>query len=97
MAQVAQTRETRSWIEHTLDYLSREWRSIPALAAEWASWDDHDRFVFAVDWPVVEDRLNHLRGVAADGLLTSEQLTCYQELLTLIEQYRPTLEQLLSD
>ncbi|HEX5506162.1 MAG TPA: hypothetical protein VFW96_26320 [Thermomicrobiales bacterium] len=96
MAQVAQNPQLRARIEHALAYLRREWQSIPELAAEWDDeWDEHSRFVFALDWPICEDSLHQLREWAKQDLLTPEQHAQYDELLDLVARNRPTLGRLL--
>jgi predicted TIM-barrel fold metal-dependent hydrolase len=95
MAQVAQSPQLRIRIEHALASLRREWQSIPELAAEWGEWDEHSRFVFALDWPVCEDSLHQLREWAEQDVLTPEQRAQYDELLELVARNRPVLGQLL--
>jgi hypothetical protein len=68
MAQVAQDPQLQARIDRYVEYLRREWDSIPALAAEWDEWDEHSRFVFALEWPICEDRLHELRQWAEQGL-----------------------------
>ena len=95
MAQVAQRAKLREWIEDYLDYLFREWESIPALAAEWEEWDENSKLTFVIDWGVPEDRLGQLRQWAEKDLLTPAQRARYEELLWLVAQHRPVLERLL--
>jgi hypothetical protein len=89
------SRQTR--IDQYLDYLVRQWEGIPALADEWDEWDEHSRLIFALDWPICEDRLGQLEAWVGQGLLTPTQQARYDLLLTLIVQHRPTLEQLLDN
>lgn len=95
MAQVAQNPHLRARIEHALAYLRREWQSIPELAAGWDEWDEHSRFVFALDWPIREDSLHQLRQWAKQDLLTPEQRAQYDEVLELVARNRPALGRLL--
>ncbi|HET8628712.1 MAG TPA: hypothetical protein VFL91_14925 [Thermomicrobiales bacterium] len=95
MAQVAQNPQLRARIEHALASLHREWQSIPELAAEWDEWDEHSRFVFALDWPICEDSLHQLREWAEQDALTPEQRAQYDELLELVARNRPVLARLL--
>jgi hypothetical protein len=97
MAQVASDAKLGEWIDEYLVYLTRAWKGIPQLAAEWEEWDEHSRLVFDLNWAVPEDRLLQLRHWAEQGLLTPAQCTRYQELLKLVEKNRPTLERLLAD
>lgn len=97
MAHVASPAEVQEAIADYLDYLLGAWRGIPELAAEWPEWDEHSRFVFAFDWDVPEDRLCQLAKWAAQDLLTPAQRAHYDELLRLVEQNRPILNDLLAE
>ncbi len=97
MAQVVQDPELRDRIEHYLDYLLREWRSIPEIAAEWDEWEELERLDFVLEWPIREDRMHQLRNWSAQGLLTPSQCARYDEVLKLEVHHRPALEQLLKD
>ncbi len=97
MARVAQDPQLQARIDRYLEYLRREWDSIPALAAEWDEWDEHSRLVFALDWPICEDRLHELRQWAEQDVLTPAQRARYDELLGLVACNRPILERLLGE
>ena len=77
-----------------LDYLLREWQSIPSLAEEWDEWDDGDRLNFELDWPVRESYLKLLSRWNDEGLLTTDQRERYHGLLRLVGTTRPLLERL---
>ena len=95
MAQVVQDAQLQSRIEHFIVYLLAKWASIPALAAEWAEWDEDSKLSFVHDWGVPEDRLYQLQQWAAQGALTPAQRSRYAELTELVARHRPTLEWLL--
>ena len=95
MAYVANQQLTR--IDPYLDYLFAEWAHVPEVAKEWADWDEPDRLLFVLEWPIKEDRLAQLRGWVAEGALTPEQMARYHELLALVERHRRILEPLLSE
>lgn len=97
MAQVARDPKLRERIDDYLDYLLRTWEAVPETAAEWDQWDDLSRLTFTVDWGVPEDRLYQLQQWAEQNLLTPEQCARYKELLALVAEHRPTLEQMLAD
>ena len=97
MAQVVPDAERGAWIDDYLEYLIREWESIPGLAAEWDEWDDLSQLTFVVNWGVPADRLAQLHQWAEQGLLTPAQRQRYEQLLQLVAQHRPTLEELLKD
>jgi hypothetical protein len=97
MAHLAPSVETPTWVDRSLDYLLAEWQAMPEIAAAWESWDEHDRLVFVVDWPVFDDRLNRLRATVERGVLTTEQWSRYRELERLVERYRPLLDRLLAE
>jgi len=88
---------TEGRADRFLSYLESEWGGIAALAEEWDEFDNLDKIVFDQEWVIRVDRLRDLRRWAEKGLLTPEQQARYQELLKLIEQYRPTLERLLEE
>jgi len=97
MASVAQDAALSLRIDHSLDYLEAEWSGITSLATEWDSWDDHSRVVFALDWPIREDRLSQVQEWAKCDLLSSVQCQRLALLLLIVEARRPLLEQLLAD
>lgn len=97
MAQVTHDPQLRARIDRALAYLIGEWESLPLLAGEWAEWDEHGRFVFAIDWPIREDRLYQLQQWAEQDLLLPAQRVQYEELLRLVAQHRPLLEELIGD
>jgi hypothetical protein len=97
MAQVAPSVETHAWVDRSLDYLLAEWRAMPRIVAAWETWDEHERLVFVVDWPVFDDRLNRLRKTIAEGGLTPDQEPRYRELENLVDRYRPLLDRLLAE
>lgn len=94
MASVAQQTDLATWIDKSLDYLTGEWEDIPEIANEWGNWDELDRLVFVEEWPLREDRLHQLQRWREDSLLSAEQLERFNQIETLIEQYRVTLERL---
>ena len=95
MAQLAPRRDLHEWIEDYLDYLIREWESIPELAAEWDEWDRESRLTFIFNWGVPADRLHQLKQWAEQGALAPNQRERYDRLLTLVAEHRSTLERLL--
>jgi hypothetical protein len=97
MASLAQQTELATWIDRSLDYLTREWRAIPEIASEWNVWDEADRLDFVLEWPLREDALRQLRQWDSEGRLTPAQRRRYEQLGELIQQHRATLERLLED
>lgn len=97
MAQVTHILTSQQRIDPYLDYLFREWESVPQLAEEWEGWEDHDRLDFFVEWPIREDHLHQLRDWNERGLLTLAQRGRYEELLGLIARHRPVLEGLFAE
>jgi hypothetical protein len=97
MAQVVQEARTRAWIDEDLDYLLREWREIPGVAQAWADWDEMDRLVFVLEWPLRVDRMMRLEHWSEQRALTDAQQVRYGELLELIAQHQSTLERLLAE
>lgn len=97
MAQVVHEQQLVEWIDDYLAYLEREWRSVPEVAREWDTWEDHEQLDFVVEWPIREDRLGQLRRWAEQGVLTPSQWAQYERLLKLVAKHRPALERLLQD
>ncbi len=97
MAQVTPQTDQATRIDRYLDYLFGEWEDIPAVAGEWAEWQDHDRLDFVVEWPIREDHFHQLQEWVAQGLLTPQQQARYDELLQLIARHRPLLDRLLNE
>ena len=96
MARLASGIKPQNRIDDYLDYVHRQWSGIPALAAEWAQWDEHSKLAFALDWPICEDRLEQLRKWADEGAMNAAQWLRYQELLKLVAKYRSLLDKLLN-
>jgi hypothetical protein len=78
-------------------YLEREWHALPEVEREWPSWDELDRLVFVLEWPMREDRLHMLERLAAEGGLTPEQMARLERLQGLVREHRPIVERLLSE
>jgi hypothetical protein len=97
MAQIAAEPHLAAQVDRYLAYLHEEWEGVPLLAQEWTDWDELSRLSFAVDWPIREDRLGHLRRWADQGRLTPAQRRRFDDLLALVERHRPMLERLLAD
>ena len=97
MASLAQQTELATWIDRSLDYLTREWGAIPEIASEWNVWDEADRLDFVLEWPLREDALRQLWQWDSEGRLTPAQRRRYEQLRELIHQHRATLERLLED
>lgn len=97
MAEVAQDTKLQTTIDHYLDYLIRTWESVPIDAREWDDWDDLSQLTYDLDWGVPNDRLAQLRQFAEQGVLTSAQRARYEDLLKLVDRYRPVLAEMLED
>jgi hypothetical protein len=97
MAQVAQDAELRARIEHYLAYLTATWEGVPLEAREWHEWDEDSRLVYELNWAVPEDRLHSLQHWADQGMLTPTERVRYDQLLRVVERYRPLLDQLLRE
>jgi hypothetical protein len=95
MAQVVQEARTRALIEEDLDYLLREWSAIPDVARGWNNWEELDRLVFVLEWPLRVDRMMRLEYWAEQGALSDTQQVRYDELRELIGRHQSTLDLLL--
>lgn len=94
MATVARDSRLDERIDDFLSYLIGEWEAIPEVAEDWAIWTAYDRLDFALDWPIREDRLQQLHGLAEQGLLTPTQSERHGRLLKLVDEHRPVLQDL---
>lgn len=94
MAQVTHILTPQQRIDPYLDYLFREWGSVPELAQEWWRWEELDRLDFMYEWAIRESYRGQLEEWATQGLLSPAQHARYKGLLKLIARYRPTLEEL---
>lgn len=97
MADVMAGPPTPDWVDDYLTYLFREWAAMPQFAAEWAEWDEDDRFVYAEGWGVPPDRLLTLRRWAAQGHLSPEQKQRYEELERLVDKHLHLLAEMLGE
>jgi hypothetical protein len=97
MAELASGSGTTARVDEFLDYLIAEWSAVPALAAEWPTWDEHLRLSFVLDWAVRENPLGQLRRDAELQLLTAHQHARYERLQQLVARHRPILDRLLAD
>ena len=97
MASVTHPAVSAEWIDHSLEYLTNEWSTIPTIAAEWSSWDEADRLDFVLEWPLREDRLLQLRRWRDGGSLTESQRRKHVDLERLIVRHRAALDRLLAE
>jgi hypothetical protein len=97
MAQVALQERHTQLIDDYLEYLLREWQMLDWVAAEWDSWEEHERLNFVVEWPIREDRLRQLHRWKEQGLFSPKQQREYDRLHGMIEQQRSTLDRLLAE
>lgn len=92
MAQV--TRSTHQHIDLVLSHLLSSWSRLPEAANEIDGWDLGAQIAYVEEWTPDEQLLDILRQYDRDGVLTAEQTARYQELLALVRQHRPLLNQL---
>jgi hypothetical protein len=97
MAQAVANQDVEARIDRYLQYLLREWNSLPWVFSEWTNWEEHERLNFVLEWPIREDRLLQLRDWEERGLLAPEQQRDFNQLLGLIEIHRPQLDRLLAE
>jgi hypothetical protein len=93
MAQVART--TNIDIDWLLDYLTREWSNVRDVAAAWSTWDQESRIDYLNEWPITESYEEVLRAALSQTRLTADQAGRYRHLLELINESRPTIEDML--
>lgn len=94
MAQVTQNTQLLDRIDWLLDRSMRTWRSVSQDAEEFSAWSDPEKSDYLLEWDVEEDRLGQLEQLAWQGVLTVEQRKRYDELQSLVSEYRPLLEEM---
>jgi hypothetical protein len=93
MAQVARSIDID--IDWLLEFLTREWRNVSCVASEWDTWDQESRLDFLSEWPITESYGEVLHNAVSRKSLTLDQASRYRQLLDLISESRPTIEDLL--
>jgi hypothetical protein len=84
-------------VDWALEYLTRKWASVPEYARLWsAEWDDIGKVDFEMEWAIPRSWLAKLDHWVEQGRLTPEQRRRHDDLSSLIERMRPTLERLLA-
>ena len=68
----------------------------PAVAAEWADWDEADRLAFVLERPLREDRLRQIDRWSAEVRLTAAQRRRDEDLQAVVHRHRATLARLLA-
>ncbi len=86
----------RSKAEKSIPRLIVYWRELPENAAQISSWDNGEALTYVEEWRHWESKRHDIESYAKAGLLTNEQLNQLAELRELVEQHKPTLDQLLS-
>ena len=94
MAQVARSIDID--VDWLLDFLSREWGNVSCVASAWPTMDQESRLDYLSEWPITESYGEVLQDAVSRGLLNRAQLLRYQELLTVIDEARPTISNLLA-
>lgn len=92
MAQV--TNKTEQDVERQLDWSLWQWGRLPEVEAEIDRWDLLDQLVFIEEWPLEEERLRRLERYRAEGAMTPDQLTRYEQLKRLVARNRPIIHRL---
>lgn len=82
-------------IDWLLEFLTREWSNVVCVASEWNTWDQEARLDYLNEWPITESYGEVLQDVVSRNRLTPEQESRYRQLRRLIDESRPTIEQLL--
>ena len=66
-----------------------------SVAAAWATWDQESRLDFLSEWAITESYEEVLRAAVSQTRLTARQAERYRHLLELINESRPTIEDML--
>lgn len=82
-------------IDWLLEFLTQEWRNVPCVASAWETWEQESRLDYLNEWPITESYGEILQAAVYRGRLSAAQSIRYQELLSLISDARPTIEDLL--
>ena len=93
MAQV--DRATREDVDQLLARAIAAWESVAETQREIAGWDLEDQLAFIEEWPLEEERLQRLAGLARADALSPGQRMLYGRLLQLVDEMRPMADQLL--
>ena len=97
MAQMTRRPEPKPDLDYDLNYQFRAWESVPEYAAWWSEMEGIDKEVFHLEWVgITESRFHQLQRAAEQGLLTTAQRKRYDQLLKLVAEHRPIVEQLLA-
>jgi hypothetical protein len=95
MARLAPASATEN-AEFHLDYLFERWSNLPELD-EFEAWDLLDQLDFIFEWAIPADFFDRLSAIQAAGNLTEAQECRYQELLRLMAEKQPLLDEILKD
>lgn len=77
-----------------LDWSLSRWGRLPDVEAEIDEWDLIDQIDFVEEWTLEEERLQQLERHAAEGVMTPEQSTRYEELQGLVAKHGPIIRHL---
>lgn len=81
-------------IELLLSTSLEAWKGLPEAEATIDEWDQIEQIVFITDWPLEEQRLDHLEEYRAEGAMTPEQQSRHDELKCVVERNRPIIRRL---
>jgi hypothetical protein len=98
LASVDRFAVTAARIAGTLTWLRDEWENrVPQYVRDWANWDEDEKLSFVVEAGIREDYLHQAQRWAADGLLSTAQLSELRCIEEIAETSRKLLQPLLDE
>lgn len=83
-------------IEKLLKLSAASWSGLPEIVAELDTWDLASRQSYLAEEPLEEDRIAQLARYAESGQMDDAQADRYRELLRLVRENWPLLDQFLA-
>lgn len=77
-------------IDHRLQAAFEAWSSLPNVDG----WDFVEQLDFIEEWPLEESRLDSLRRDYEAGRMSADQISLYEELLSVVHNNREIIERL---
>jgi hypothetical protein len=88
--------EISEQIDFFLDRLFLRWAELPSVE-DFEGWDVIDQIVFIEEWAIPRSHLELLEGRRAENLLGEWQEARYQDLVRLMAEKQPLLDEILKD
>ncbi len=86
--------KSRERIGPILELLYEEWSELPHTVAEIDSWDIGDQLQYIEEWGFNDVCLRDVTRLIEEGYATPQQRQRYEQLLLLVAEYQPLIQQL---